>query len=147
MKKLMIVLMLVLIFVACDYAKESLELKPDIEVTYLNPVAWSTYTGDNLLNATIEEIHFVARNSVDSYLKEYYLEYYRMNDTLPFFGPTSPLAIYGKINGIVNPAAVDTFILLGVPVPLHPVIDNLQHMYQGLPAFKQVTAETNYIID
>jgi hypothetical protein len=126
MKKLMTVMMLVLIFLACDYAKESLKLKPDIEVTYLNPVAWSTFTGDSLLNATIDEIHFVSENSLDSYLTEFYLEYYRMDDTLPFFGPTSPVAIYGKIPGIVNPAVVDTFILLGVPVPLLPVISNLE---------------------
>jgi len=126
MKKFMILTLLLVIFMACDYAKESLELKPDIEVTYMDPVAWSTYTGDTLYSATIEEIHFVAENSVDSYLSEFYIEYYRIGDTLPYFGPTQPVAIYGKIEGIVNPAAVDTFILLGIPIPLHPVIDSVE---------------------
>ena len=96
-----------------------------IEITWINPVAWTTFTGDSLLNATIEEIHFVPRNSVDSYLREMYLEYYRTEDTLPFYGPTEPVAMYGKIEGIVDPAAIDTFILLNVPLPLLPVINTL----------------------
>ena len=126
MKILMAFIMLAFAFIACDYASDAFDLKPDIEITWVNPVAWSTYGGDTLANATIEEIHFVAQNSVDSYLKEMYLEYYRTGDTLPYFGPTEPVAMYGKIEGIVNPAAVDTFILLGIPIPLQPVNDSLE---------------------
>jgi hypothetical protein len=126
MKKFMALALLVVIFIACDYAKESLELKPDIEVTWINPVAWTTFSGDTAAYALIEEIHFVAQNSVDSYLKEMYLEYYRTGDTLPYFGPTEPVAMYGKIEGLVTPSAVDTFILLGVPIPLGPVNDSLE---------------------
>jgi hypothetical protein len=125
MKKFMALAILALAFVACDYADDAFGLKPDIEITWINPVAWSTFTGDSLLNATIEEIHFVAQNSVDSYLREMYLEYYRTEDTVPFHGPTDPIAMYGKIEGIVDPASVDTFILLGIPVPLTPAINNL----------------------
>jgi hypothetical protein len=124
MKKFMALALLVVIFLACDYAKESLELKPDIEVTWINPVAWVTFPGDTIDAAMIEEIHFVARNSIDSYLKEFTLEYYH-DDTVLFFGPSDPIAIYGKIEGIVNPAIVDTFVLLGVPVPLGPARDYL----------------------
>jgi hypothetical protein len=118
MKKFMALMLLVVIFMACDYAKESLELKPDIEVTWINPVARATFPGDTV-PCVIEEIHFVARNSIDSYLREFTLEYYH-DDTVLIFGPSDPIAIYGKIEGIVNPAIVDTFILLGVPVPLGP---------------------------
>ncbi len=117
---------LALTFVACDYAEDAFDLKPDIEITWINPVAWTTGTGDSLANALIEEIHFVAQNSVDSYLKEMYLEYYRTGDTLPYYGPTEPVAMYGKIEGIVDPCCVDTFILLGIPIPLDPVNDSLE---------------------
>jgi hypothetical protein len=54
-----------------------------------------------------------------------YLEYYRTEDTLPFFGPTDPVAVYGKIEGLVNSACCDTFKLLNIPVPLTPAINNL----------------------
>lgn len=125
MKILIAFTMLAFAFIACDYASDAFDLKPDIEVTWINPVAAQTFTGDTLLNANIEEIHLVAQNSIDSYLKEMYLEYYRPEDTVPFHGPTAPIAIYGKIEGIVDPAIVDTFILLNIPIPLGPAIDNL----------------------
>ena len=123
MKKFMILIVLAMIFVACDYASDSLALKPDIEITWVNPLAWLTYPGDSLYAATIDEIHFVAENSLDSYLKEYSIEYY-INDSI-VYGPTAPLAIYGKIGGIVEQGVVDTFKLLNVPVPLAPARDRL----------------------
>ena len=123
MKKFMLLILLATIFVACDYTKEALELNPDIEITYINPLAWLTWAGDSLYAATIDEIHFVPVNSLDSYLKEYTISYY-INDSL-VYGPTSPLAIYGKISGIVTQGAVDTFKLLNVPVPLGPARDRL----------------------
>lgn len=125
MKKFMALAMLALAFIACDYAEDAFDLKPDIEITWINPVAWTTFIGDTVLTATIEEIHFVPRNSVDCYLREMYLEYYRTGDTLPFYGPTDPVALYGKIEGIVDPALIDTFILLNVPIPLLPAINNV----------------------
>jgi hypothetical protein len=125
MKKLMALAVLALTFIACDYAEDAFDLKPDIEITWVNPVAYSILAGDTASVAVIEEIHFVPRNSVDSYLKEMYLEYYRTEDTLPFFGPTDPVAVYGKIEGLVNSACCDTFKLLGIPVPLTPAINNL----------------------
>jgi hypothetical protein len=110
--------MLALAFIACDYATDAFDLKPDIEITWINPVAWSIYPEDTV--ATIQEIHFVAQNSIDSYLKEMYLEYYATGDTVPFYGPTDPIAMYGKIEGIVDPELVDTFMLLNIPIPLEP---------------------------
>jgi len=123
MKKFMILILLAMIFVACDYATDSLKLKPDIEITWINPLTWPTWAGDSTYAATISEIHFVAENSLDSYLKDYTIEYY-INDSL-VYGPTVPLAIYGKISGIVTQGVVDTFILLNVPVPLAPARDRL----------------------
>lgn len=123
MKKFMILVGLVVIFVACDYATDSLALKPDIEITWINPLAWPTFAGDSTIAAEIEEIHFVAENSLDSYLKDYTIEYY-ISDSL-VYGPTAPLAVYGKIRGIVEPGVVDTFKILKVPVPLAPARDRL----------------------
>jgi len=123
MKKFMILILLAMIFVACDYATDSLALKPDIEITWITPLACPTYAGDTAYAAIIREIHFVAENSLDSYLKDYTIEYY-ISDSL-VYGPTAPLAIYGKISGIVTQGVVDTFILLNVPVPLGPARDRL----------------------
>lgn len=125
MRKFLILLVFALAFIACDYAKEASELKPDIEITYINPLGWYTVLGDTILYATIEEIHFVPENSVDCYLKELVWEYYDVNDNC-FFGPTDPLALYGKIEGIVDPCCVDTFILLGVSLPLDTIRTYLQ---------------------
>jgi hypothetical protein len=118
MKKFMILLVLVMIFVACDYAKESLELKPDIEITWINPVAWYTRQGDSLYAAPIDEIYFVAENSIDSYLKEFTIDYYADDTTIFYSVP--PVPVYGKIKGIVQPSVVDTFILENIWVPLEP---------------------------
>jgi hypothetical protein len=115
--------MLALAFIACDYATDAFDLKPDIEITWMTPVAWTIEPDDTV--ATIQEIHFVPRNSVDSYLKEMYLEYYHTGDTVPFYGPTQPIAMYGKIEGIVDPCCVDTFKLLTVPILLEPAVNNL----------------------
>ena len=124
MKNFMSLVLLVIIFVACDYAKESLELRPDIEITWINPVATATFPGDTVETAMIEEIHFVSRNSIDSYLKEFTIAYYR-DDTVLFYGPSDPIAIYGMLPGIVDPCCVDTFKLLNIPVPLGPAQNNL----------------------
>ena len=123
MKKFMALAMLVLAFIACDYAQDALDLRPDVEITWINPVAWSIYPEDTVAN--IQEIHFVAENSIDSYLKEMYLEYYRPGESTPFYGPTNPIPMYGKIEGIVDPNIVDTFMLLNIPIPLEPAINAL----------------------
>lgn len=119
MKKFSILILAVMIFLACDYASESLDLKPDIEITYMDPVAYTTYAGDPTTAVLISEIHFVPMNSLDSYLTEFSLSYYDNSGVL-FYGPTAPVAIYGKIGGIVTAGVVDTFILVDVPVSLVP---------------------------
>lgn len=124
MKKFSILILAVMIFLACDYASEALDLKPDIEITYMDPVAYSTYPGDPTTAVLISEIHFVPMNSLDSYLTEFTLTYYD-NAGVLFYGPTAPVAIYGKIPGIVQAGVVDTFVLVDIPVPLGPVQSHL----------------------
>ena len=123
MKKILVFLALVIMFIACNYATESIGLNPDIEITYLNPIGWITYPGDTTPWAVIEEIHFVAENSIDCYLTKMIWEYYDENNTM-FFGP-SEISLYAKIEGIVEPGCCDTFILYGIPVPLRPVYNHL----------------------
>ncbi len=109
-----------MVFIACDYAKESAKLKPDIEITYMNPVGWYTSVGDTTHYAVIEEIDFVPKNSVDCYLKELIWEYYDVYGNY-IFGPTEPMAIYARLEGITDPEAVDTFKLLNISLPLDTV--------------------------
>lgn len=123
MKKFLVLLIAVVLFIACDYTKEGLELKPDVEITYMNPIAWYTGVLDTTPVATIAEIYFVAENSIDCYLEKLVWEYYDENDSI-FFGPDE-IALYGKIEGIVDPAAADTFILLNIQLPLAPVRNHL----------------------
>ncbi len=123
MKKFMILVVLVMIFVACDYAKDSLELKPDIEITWIYPVACYISPGCTSAVAEIDEIYFIAENSIDSYLREYTIDYYA-DDTSVVYS-TAPVPVYGKIEGIVSPSVVDTFILEKVWVPLGPAMNQL----------------------
>lgn len=118
MKKVLVLLMGgLLFFLACDFAKESLELKPDIEVTYITPVAAAV---DNGGYAEIEEIHFVAKNSVDCTVSKMVWEYYGVDGTR-FLEPFE-IPIYMKVKGIVAPAEVDTSILEKVPLPVDTVL-------------------------
>lgn len=123
MKKFLVLLIAVVLFIACDYTKEGFELRPDVEITYMNPIAWYTSVIDTEIVATIDEIYFVAENSIDSYLDKMVWEYYDENDSI-FFGPDE-IALFGKIEGIVDPALVDTFILLTISLPLAPVRNHL----------------------
>lgn len=119
MKNFLVLLVVAGLFVACDYGSESLELKPDVEVVWINPLGAGTYIGDTLPYAEIEEIHFVAENSVDCYLQKMVYEYYDADSNL-FYGPTS-MALYAKVEGRTDPYCVDTCIILGVPIPLTPI--------------------------
>ena len=100
MKKFLVLLPLIALFIACDYASEAVEVKPDIEIVWMNPLATTTYIGDPLTSWPIEEIHFVAENSVDCYLTKMVWEYYDNEDNL-FYGPDE-VALYAKIEGIVT---------------------------------------------
>ncbi len=120
MRKIFALLTVALLFVACDFAKESVELKPDIEVTFITPVAAPVDGGGT---ADIDEIHFVAKNSVDCTVKQMIWEYYAIDGTR-FLGPFQ-IPIYMKVKGIVDPAEVDTSVLMSVPLPVDTVLTYL----------------------
>ncbi|MGQ9701664.1 MAG: hypothetical protein ACUVQT_04325 [bacterium] len=120
MKKILALMLGAILFVACDFAKESVEFKPDIEVTFITPVAAPVDSGSEV---TIEEIDFVAKNSVDCTINRMIWEYYTIDGTR-FFGPFQ-IPIYRKVKGIVNPAEVDTSKLENVPLPVDTVLTYL----------------------
>lgn len=121
--KILVLFGLIILFAACDYASDNLELAPDIEVVHINPHGTYTSMGDTIPAAIIEEIKFVAENSVDCYLDKLVWEYYDEDGNM-FDGPYE-IALYYKINGIVDPACVDTSELLNVPIPFLPVWNNI----------------------
>jgi len=120
MRKILAIMAVALLFVACDFARESVKLKPDIEVTFINPVAAPVDEGGF---ANIAEIHFVAKNSVDCTVKEMLWEYYT-KDGSKFFGPFE-ISLYMKVKGLVDPVKVDTSILENVPLPIDTVLTYL----------------------
>jgi hypothetical protein len=125
MKKFLVFLLVAaVVYIACDYAKEGTSLRPDVAITYMNPIGWYTSEYDTTPTADIEEIHFVAENSVDCFLEKLVWEYYT-EDSVIFFGPDE-IALYGHIEGLVDPASADTFILENIKLPLQPVRDNLE---------------------
>lgn len=123
MKRILVLLGVIVLFVACDYATEGVELKPDIEVVYMYPIGWYTFLGDSTPQADIETVDIVARNSVDCYLEKVTWEYYDENGNL-FFGPDE-MAIFSKITGIVDPCAVCTTTIKDLRLPLLPVWNNI----------------------
>ncbi|MGB3478921.1 MAG: hypothetical protein WBB67_07155 [bacterium] len=129
MKRILVLLGVIILFVACDYAKEGVELKPDIEVVYMNPIGWYTSLGDTTAKADIETIDIVAQNSVDCYLEKVTWEYYDESGNL-FFGPDE-MAIFSKINGIVDPACVCTTTIENIQLPLLPVWNNIDPGYSA----------------
>lgn len=120
MKKILALILGAILFVACDFTKESVALKPDIEVTFVTPVAAPVDGGGE---AAIEEIHFVAKNSVDCTVDRMIWEYYSIDGTR-FLGPFQ-IPIYMKVKGIVEPTEVDTSILENVPLPVDTVLSYL----------------------
>lgn len=123
MKKFMILILLAMIFVACDYASDSLALRPDIEITWIDPVCMYISVGDTSDYFQLDEIHFVAKNSLDSYLQDYTIEYYVHDTSLVY--TTAPVPVYGKIQGRVSQTCCDTFKLYNILIPLEPASSNL----------------------
>ncbi len=120
MKKIFAVLFLALLFINCDMASDAVALKPDIEVTFVNPVAASVdpdTTGTN--TAVISEIDVTARNSIDSYINKMVWEFYDKGGNL-FFGPFE-IAMHLQVPGIISPEEADTVTLLNVPLPADTV--------------------------
>ena len=115
MKKIFAVLFLALLFISCDMASDAVALKPDIEVTFVNPVA--ACVEDTVV---ITEIDITARNSIDSYINKMVWEYYDKAGNL-FFGPFE-IAMHLQVPGLISPEEADTVTLLNVPLPRDTVL-------------------------
>ena len=141
MKKFMALALLVIVFMACDYASEALEFKPDIEVVFMNPIGWYTSPFDTTVVAVIEQIKFVAENSVDCYLREVTWEYVDTNDSTFYVG--APLALYAKIEGLVGECC-DTTTIENLALPLQPARDHLGGDNAAARAYLHFVAEGEY---
>ncbi len=141
MRKVLAIMMVALLFVGCDFARESVKLKPDIEITFVNPVAAPIDTG-GIVN--IDEIHFVAKNSVDCTVEKVLWEYYTKDD-VRFFGPFE-VSVYMKVKGIVEPAEVDTSILENLPLPVDTVLNYLvnNNLYEAKAKISFVAYDDYY---
>jgi len=123
MKKFMILMVSAMIFLACDYTEESLKYKPDIEVVYMNPIGWYTCPGDTVDLAEIDEIKFVATNSVDCYIRQVIWEYVDVEGDTFYVG--EPFALYAKIEGLTVQGQVDTTTIENLGLPLVPARNHL----------------------
>jgi hypothetical protein len=115
-------LTVVVLFVACDLASESIEKKADIELVYMNPMAWVTSEFDTAHYGNIDETGFIAMNSVDATVFKFVWEYYDVNNVL-FFGPFET-AIYLKVPGRLtrgDDVEYDTVYILNIPLPIDTV--------------------------
>lgn len=128
MKKFLVLLGAVVMFMACDYASDSVSLYPDVEITFINPLGWYVYKSDTLMGtpAEIEEVHFVPENSVDCYLQKMVWEYFDTQGN-SFFGPQE-ISLYLKIEGKTdNSTCGDTFKILNILLPTEPVAKYLEY--------------------
>jgi hypothetical protein len=123
MKKFMILAVLLAIFVACDYAKESLKNRPDVEVVFITPLGYYIVPGELPELMGIDTLKFVANNSVDSYLREVIWEYVDTEGNTFYTG--DPFALYVKLEGLVNNVAIDTAKILNLGLPLLPAFNYL----------------------
>jgi len=127
MKRFLVLLGIIAMFVACDYASDAITTHPDVEVTFLNPLGWYVYKADTIPteNALIEEVHFVPENSIDCYLDKMVWEYFDASGT-SFF--TGEIPLYLKVEGKVDTSScADTFIIYNIYLPIEPVAERLDY--------------------
>lgn len=124
MRKLLVLMVLGLAFIACDYAKESVELNPDIEITWVNPLGAYVTPADVDTFVSIDEVDFVNENSIDCYLREFICEYCDAASNTPFY-TCDPLPLYAKVEGIVERPYVDTVKILNLALATGPAVDHM----------------------
>jgi hypothetical protein len=102
MRKILVLSLFALMFIACNFATDAAKLKPDLEVTFINPLAATLYVADTVsgTSVSIESIEFE-----------------------PF-----EMAIYMKIPGIVYPDSITTYSILNIPLAADKVA---RHMLQN----------------
>ena len=124
MKKLLVLMVLGLAFIACDYAKESVELNPDIEITWVDPLGVYVVQGDTTSIAPLNTVSFVNENSLDCYLREFIYEFCDAGSNTGFYS-SEPFPIYAKVEGIVERPAVDTTKILNLEIPIGPAVSHM----------------------
>jgi len=129
MKRFLVLLGAVAMFIACDYASDSVDLYPDIEITFIDPIAEYVTKAETLGGTTeLIEVHFVPENSVDCYLTKCIWEYYDAGGGL-IYGPDE-IALYLKIEGRVGTGedeCCDTFEVHNLTFPTEPIADHLEY--------------------
>ena len=60
MKKILVLLCVIALYLACDYATDNTSLYPDVELVSMNPMGWYTGGTDTTVSASIDETIFVA---------------------------------------------------------------------------------------
>jgi hypothetical protein len=89
----------------------------------MNPIGWYTVPGDTVDLAVIDEIKFVATNSVDSYIKGVFWEYVDVEGDTFYVGEL--FALYAKIEGLTAQGGVDTTTIENLGLPLVPARNHL----------------------
>lgn len=132
MKKFLVLTGLIALFVACDYASDSVSMTPDIEITFIDPLGWYVSKGDTLPtdSAWINQVNFSPENSVDCYLRKMVWEYYDQNGNM-FYGPNE-IPLYMKIPGKTGEGSCgDTATIYNILLPLAPVAFELDYQESG----------------
>lgn len=122
MRKILVLSTLALVFVACNLAKDSVKLAPDIQITWIDPLG--NYVAPGGGTTPINYVYFVPMNSVDAYLKGMVFTYYDVNGNV-IYGPSEIFPLFAKIDGIVQPDSVDTTIVQNLTIPTDTVANYL----------------------
>jgi len=128
MRKILVLSFIALLFVACNFVKDAAKFKPDLEVTFITPLAATLYVADTVSGTEkeISSIDFKARNSVDCTVEKIIIDY-RDEDGSVFYGPFYQ-AIYMKVSGIVDPESVTVYSIANIPLAADKVA---KHMLQN----------------
>ncbi len=135
MRKILVLLCVFALYLACDYATDNTKLYPDVEIVRISPIRWYTFIGDTTPAAMVDTTIFVVHNSVDCYLTKLIWTYHHEDGSM-FSGPEE-ITLYMKITGKTNTKA-DTTKLLNVQIPLLPV-------QQNIPSGSQCRVMLNYV--
>lgn len=114
MKKILVLSLFALMFVACNLAKDSVKLAPDIEITWIDPLG--LYLPVDPVDAMIKTVDFKPMNSVDAYLKGVVFTYTDAAGNV-LYGPTEMLPLYASVPGIVSPDSDYVVSVLNIYIP------------------------------
>ena len=122
MKRLILVVAaIIFIVVACDFYEEHAP-SPDIEILKLSPLARGVFQG--MEEIVIDEVIFVARNSVDGIVNSFYCEYYTSEGDREVAPRSDPISVHFKIRGLIDTVSpAETTYVYDLPIPIGPAVD------------------------